>query len=185
MKTKDKIAAELFSVLRECNRWSVPVEFGKPNPKIRVWPAFHEGPRFGGIHWPTRTIWFPRFTQREDAPMALLHELSHVLSDIDPEFVDETRSGMLKFECVTARRLGLSWSSWMRDYTVSVPFDIMWSDLTTRERGDILRESHAEAVKDGILDANGRPTYRLPRGLARAIAQFRTSKLRNIGGIYA
>lgn len=166
--------AELSRVVRECQRWNVPIRSGKPSPSDRLWPDFHEGPRYGGIHWPTRTIWFPRNTLREDAPMALLHELSHILSDVEPDFVDETQSGMLAFEYATARRLKLSWSAWMRDYIVPAYLDVVWSELTTRERGEFLRDSHAEAVKDGILDVSGRPTYRLPMGLARAIAAPRS-----------
>jgi hypothetical protein len=156
--------------------------FGMPAPNARISPNFHEGPKFGGIYWPTRTIWFPRNTLREDAPMALLHELSHVLSDIDPDFVDETRSGMLMFEYATARRLKLSWSAWMCDYTVAAPFEFKWPELTTHERGELLRDSHKEAMRAGLLDADGRPTYRLPRGLAQAIATSHRSKRKHEGG---
>lgn len=183
--TQVRVKAELLRVVRECKRWNVRVRSGMPAPNDRLWPDFHEGPRYGGIHWPTRTIWFPHNTLREDAPMALLHELSHVLSDVEPEFVDETRSGMLMFEYATARRLKLSWSAWMRDYVVSAIIDdVTWSDLTTRERGELLRDSHIEAVKDGIIDINGRPTYQMPAGLAQAIAtQRQSNKLPGDGNV--
>lgn len=175
------VRRKLSRVVRECQRWGVPIRFGRPSPDDKIWPNFHEGPRFGGIHWPTRTIWFPRNTLREDAPMALLHELSHVLSDIDPEFIDETESGMLAFEYATARRLKLSWSAWMQDYAIQAPFDFVWPDLTTRERGELLRNSHVEAVKSGILDSVGKPTYRLPQNLARTIAMSHRPKRKHVG----
>ena len=164
---------ELARVVRECARWNVPILFGKPTAHERTMEDFHEGPRYGGIHWPTRTIWYPLDSTHKDAPMALLHELSHVLCDVEPELVDELESMMLKFEQSTARRLKLQWASWMEDYELHGLDGERWPDLTTAERGEILRHSMGNAVMEGILYADGRPTYMSPEGLVNARANWK------------
>jgi hypothetical protein len=163
--------AEFKRVLRYCERWGAPIRIGHVPTGLN---DFHEGPMYGGIDWLTRTIWWPA-----DAPMgadsasALLHELSHIVMDLDPEYVDEVESPMLAFEYYSARRLRLRWTDWMKNFRVdSVKPDHAWLELSTQERGALIAESLKEAIDCGILNQNGSPTYMQPYGLQLATGRI-------------
>lgn len=154
--------ANVAKVLRYCKRWRVPVILVDQDsrghgrlPDGREVADTHMGPSDGSICWPERTILWPR---SGGVAHALLHELNHVLMDVDPDEIDEVASGLLALDAYGSRALRLQgWSEWMARYTVD---STDWLDVTTHRRGKLLRASLADAVRLGLLDAAGRPTFR-------------------------
>lgn len=161
---------DTLRVLRYAERWGVRVvPAGGELRATDVAPLNF----FGGIHWPKRTIVFDFDTAADEGALSaclLAHELSHVLCGKDPCCVDEVGSSMLALDYYAARRLRLlDWSAWMYDYSTG---DGLWRGCTTRQRGQLIAQSLAEAVRSGLLDQRGRPTFNRsawapPRGAGR------------------
>lgn len=149
-------------VLRYIARWGVPViSSGQAVSTHRR--ATHGAPYgyIGGIHWPTRTIITQLRSPTKWEGCLLVHELSHVLVEHDPNTVDEVQSAMLALDYAGCRLLKLAWSSWMSEFVVN---DSHWSLMSLYDRQIALGYSRSRAIDQGLLDARGRPTYRrLPR----------------------
>lgn len=151
--------AGLVSVFRYIERWGVPV--------VSAGPVTHAAPYgyTGGIHWPTRTIVTPLIAQQVETGRRewawdgalLVHELSHVLVDENPDGVDEVESAMLALDYAGCRLLKLGWSEWMSEYEVAGRH---WSLMSRQARADALAISRREARERGLLDERGRPTFR-------------------------
>lgn len=114
----------------------------------------------GGIHWPTRTI----VTNLPDPSpwegCLLVHELSHVLVERDPNDVCEVTSAMLALDYAGCRLLKLAWSQWMEEYEVD---SLSWCLMSRTSKTAALDLSRTRARNLGLLDARGRPTYqRIP-----------------------
>jgi hypothetical protein len=164
-------------VVKYVKRWGVTLHFAEPPAEFRQWYDYHGGPVWGGIHWPTRSIfWEPRegrgvvypYQPGPDWPNGLLHELSHVLARESPEHINEVESEMLAFEYYSSRFLHLkSWADWMKNYVLS-PDGTEWPDTPTRYRGRCIKESLALAVKSGTMTESGKPTFVQPAWLKSA-----------------
>lgn len=171
MYSRRDIDRDMKKVVRFIERWGVRLELGRPSSMV----GFYEGPIMGGIHWPTRTIWWPwDEPANELSACALLHELSHVVVDESPDEVSEIHSAMLAFEHAAMRSLRLPWSMWMDNFHLDVvdtiaenePITkvklITWNELPSKERHDLLAESRAKAIESGLMTPNGRLTFTLP-----------------------
>jgi hypothetical protein len=164
---KRDIDGDVKKVVRFIERWHVPIRLGRPESSI----GFYEGPISGGIHWPTRTIWWPwDDSNHELSACALLHEFTHILVDEDPANVDEISSAMLAFESIAMRMLCLPWSRWMNRYHLDDTQTITWDELTTNERHELLATSRSKAIALGILSPSYRPTFTLPSSLQRILS---------------
>lgn len=161
---------EFQRVIWHAKRWGVEVRSGKP-PKFEEedgwWSSpFLNGPSFDdsfGIWLPERAIYWNTEIRTDSGatPNGLLHELAHVITGKPPDEVDEITSGMLAFEYRTSRALKLTtWRAWMQTYQVDANDSTMWLEASTRFRHKALVESFQGAVERGLLDANGKPTYR-------------------------
>lgn len=114
-----------------------------------------------GIWWPKRQIhWDPDLTDL--TPTGLVHELGHVLMGRPPDDVDEVGCGMLAWEFFAQKRLRLSsWAPFMKQYNAD--YDLVnhnmlwrrWSDLHTRRRHKVIKQSLKWAVKNGLLTPEG------------------------------
>jgi hypothetical protein len=149
---------ELARVTRECDRWGVPVHFAAPPDGAE---SLLSAPQhMAWIQWPQRVIWFDDI-DNDVAALGLLHELTHCVVGAHPSTVDEIYSGMLYLEWVTQRRLKLSrWSKWMEDYSLGGDRGDEWGDVSVRDKSRELAKSKQGAIKAGIVDHCGKPTYR-------------------------
>lgn len=109
----------------------------------------HYGPGIFSIHWPTRKIVEPitegpkRRLATDNDTWYLLHEMSHILVNVDPEEVDEIRSATLALDYYGGSYLGLEgWEKWMGSF---------------KER--LVAKSLAVAAETGLLTAQGAPTF--------------------------
>lgn len=101
---------------------------GTANLELRPdsFPFTHDGPGIFSIHWPTRTIVEPIATVAKRKRVAtdsdawyLIHEISHILLNVDPEEVDEIASAIIALDYHAGRHLGLTgWDDWMGDFTL-------------------------------------------------------------------
>ena len=100
-----------------------------------------------------------------EGPMSLLHELAHVVFSIPPGKIDEPGSGMLAMEYEAVRRLKIpGWSCWMRNYVVYVDrlaCSEEWRYITRNDRAGVLKDAREGAEAQGVLNKNGKPTYRI------------------------
>jgi len=162
----------LAAVFRYLARWGVPViHMDEPGHRVPIAQlggqrVTHDAPYgyAGGIHWPTRTI-VTALDGSDTSPKwegcLLVHELSHVLVEQEPDEVDEVGSAMLALDYIGCRLHKLAWSEWMEEYEVN---GRIWSMLSRQVRAEALAQSRAVAIHQGLLDEHGRPTYRrLPR----------------------
>lgn len=162
MSEQNVFTASVTKVLAYGQQWGVPIIIVDRNGlgypvqlDGHIVEDTHQGPSDGSICWPERTILWPRGGQ---VAHALLHELNHVLMDIDPDQIDEVSSGLLALDAYGSRLLRLSgWREWMASYSVD---DTEWLDVSTRQRGKLLRSSLSDAVRLGLLDPAGRPTFK-------------------------
>lgn len=139
-------------VLRECERWGVPVEHVDALPDDLV----HSPIISAGIAWPARRI----VLTKEIGPSAALHELAHCIVGIYPSRVSEIASGMLAFEWAMQQRLRLpDWNEWMSNYGGYSANE--WGQMGTHEKSELLIDSFVGAASCGILDSSWRPTYRM------------------------
>lgn len=149
---------DTLRVLRYAERWGVRVV--PAGGEFLVTDVASSLNFSGGIHWPMRMVVFDFDTAANEGAISaclLAHELSHVLCGKDPCCVDEVGSSMLALDYYAARRLRLlGWSAWMCDYVAG---DGLWRECTTRQRGLLIAQSLAEAVRSGLLDERGRPTF--------------------------
>ena len=154
---------ELFGrVLCECALWGVEVVQHAPanigacskQPESDTW-----------IEWPARVIYQP-----DPHPLALLHELGHAVSGIDPRSQrDEVGTGVFAFEVYEQRRLrlgedtmGEAWRLWMRTYGVWEPAvndTVSYFEASAAARDAELQLSLEAGVRLGVLQPDGSPTY--------------------------
>lgn len=139
-------------------------------------PYTHDGPGIFCIDWPSRSIVEPIATAKPRGRVAtegdtwyLVHEISHVLLNIDPTTVDEINSAIIALDHWSGRHLGLTgWDDWMEMFTLGPDLPEPWgSSLQNEEWGAVdaavhealLRRSLAYAVSAGLLTASGEPTF--------------------------
>lgn len=140
----------------------------------------HDGPGIFGIHWPTRKIVEPIATAPKRERVAtdkdtwyLIHEISHVLLNVDPEQVDESRSAMLALDYYAGRHLGLGgWEKWMSGFTldretlldngfteIQADLSLEWGEIDQATEDLLLSKSLKLAVDAGLLTKQGAPTF--------------------------
>jgi len=142
----------------------------------------HDGPGLFGIHWPSRTVVepFATFPKRERVATDsdtwyLIHEISHILVNVDPDDVDEVHSSMIAMDYYAGQHLGLSgWDDWMEDFTlpamemvardpgdqeVSLLRSCEWSDVDKTVQARLLERSLGDAIAKGLLTEDGTPTF--------------------------
>lgn len=146
-------------VLKEAQRWKVPVKFG-PAPKNLY--ASHAGPYGSRIFWKTGAIYAPLvwrdagFYEPGFYACALVHEISHVICGIKPSSIlDELESPLLATDYEMCRRLKLPWTDWQNESLG----DPCWSRLPLSNRRRMLRESRQHAELLGLLK-KGKPTFK-------------------------
>ncbi len=142
----------------------------------------HDGPGLFGIHWPSRKIIEPFATRPKREPVAtdsdawyLIHEISHVLLNVDPEEVDEISSAIIALDHHAGRHLGVAgWDGWMADFTLptmamvardpddqssSLLRSCEWKDVDAKVQAHLLEQSLGHAVAKGLLTEDGTPTF--------------------------
>ncbi len=138
-----------------CARWEVPLATGIIST--------HMGPGAFSIRWPSRTIieGAAGYDPDDDDAWYLLHELSHILIDKNPNKVSEPHSAMLALDFYGARHLKLKgWTDWMDTFGIGGERSYLtWPQLSTRERGALMKASLEDAVNLGLLTRKGRPTF--------------------------
>lgn len=95
-----------------------------PSREQRTWT--HDGPGIFSIHWPSRQIIEPIATVPKRGRVAtdgdrwyLVHEISHILVNVDPDDVNEIHSPMLAMDYYAGQHLGLSgWEDWMDSFVL-------------------------------------------------------------------
>ncbi len=140
----------------------------------------HDGPGIFSIHWPTRKIVEPitegpkRRLATDNDTWYLLHEMSHILVNVDPEEVDEIRSATLALDYYGGSYLGLEgWEKWMGSFTLDreilldngytkldAEFTAEWAELEEATKERLVAKSLAVAVETGLLTAQGAPTFK-------------------------
>lgn len=152
----------------------------EPPREQRTWT--HDGPGIFSIHWPSRQIVEPIATVQKRGRVAtdsdrwcLVHEISHILVNVDPDDVDEIHSPMLAMDYYSGQYLGLSgWADWMDDFTlpememVARPDEVgdipllrscEWGDVDKTVQERLLGESLGHAIAKGLLTEDGTPTF--------------------------
>ena len=138
----------------------------------------HDGPSVFGIHWPTRLIVGPLARTLTDADAwYLVHEISHVLINEDPDDVDEVHSAMIAMDYYAGQHIGLSgWESWMDDFALpemamvarrgvdevgDTPLlrSCEWKDVDAEVQAHLLEQSLGHAIAKGLLTEDGTPTF--------------------------
>lgn len=135
----------------------------------------HDGPGIFSIYWPTRKIVEPitecpkRRLATDSDTWYLLHEMSHILVNVDPEEVDEISSATLALDYYGGSYLGLEgWEKWMGSFTLGPGLPDPWGDsLQYEEWGAVddgvhealLARSLTRAVSAGLLTPDGAPTF--------------------------
>lgn len=165
-------------VLQEARRWGVPIriltEDGVSAGRKKRLLTDSPGTHFIGICWEEKYLWAgPNIRLDEALPFDLLHELMHIVIGVSPFAVEEIRSGMLALEHEASKRLRLSQrSAWMRDYNV-VPSSLgvqgdetRWPFASKKVRSAALWKSRQAAILRGLMTLDGRPTYKLPKGVS-------------------
>lgn len=139
-------------------------------------PYTHDGPGIFCIDWPSRSVVEPIATTKPRGRVAmegdvwyLVHEISHVLLNIDPARVDETNSAIIALDYWSGRHLGLmGWDDWMYMFTLGPDLPEPWgSSLQDEEWGAVepavhealLSRSLDYAVSAGLLTVSGEPTF--------------------------
>ena len=144
-------------------------------------PWTHDGPGIFAIHWPTRRIIEPLAEKPKRGRVAtdrdtwyLIHEISHVLLNVDPEQVDEARSSMLALDYYAGRHLGLGdgWDKWMDGFTldretlldngfteIQADLSLEWGEIDQATEDLLLSKSLLLAVDAGLLTKQGAPTF--------------------------
>ena len=167
--------APIFDLaLRYVRRWGIEVRLvpdGIPDYTSYPYGRFFSN-NHGIIEWPDRRIWWRLNYLNKEAPNELLHELGHCLDKDDPDTSEEATGPVLAFEYYSTRFLGLpGWSDWMYAYQIDVSPDkglVDWPKASTSVRHGFLQKSLSKAVQRGILTQDGKPTFRLPRGVRAA-----------------
>lgn len=142
----------------------------------------HDGPGIFSIHWPSRQIVEPIATVPKRGRVAtdsdrwyLVHEISHILVNVDPEDVDEVHSPMLAVDYYAGKHLGLSgWDDWMADFTLPEMEMVArsaevgdppllrsceWKDVDAKVQAHLLGQSLGHAIAKGLLTEDGTPTF--------------------------
>lgn len=145
-------------------------------------PWTHDGPGIFAIDWPTRTVIEPLATKPKRGLVAsdsdawyLIHELSHVLVNVDPDEVDEVQSAMLALDFYAGRYLGFSddeWEKWMADFTLDLGtleehgytrpdhyISLEWCEVDRATQERMLHGSLKLAAEAGLLSPQGDPTF--------------------------
>jgi hypothetical protein len=167
------VTEDFYRVLRYAHRWGVDVrieEYDVPDP----WPdGWTDAPSsMAHVEWPARRIWWsPSACDDSDAALALLHEVAHCVDPVSPDLTDEVEGPLLAFEFYSTRLLGITGRTvWMRRFGLGSAATKLghfgttdWRDISNRDRHTLIMQSLARAIEAGTLDAQGRPTYRLPK----------------------
>lgn len=153
---------------------------GTANLELRPdsFPFTHDGPGIFSIHWPTRTIVEPIATVAKRKRVAtdsdawyLIHEISHILLNVDPEEVDEIASAIIALDYHAGRHLGLTgWDDWMGDFTLPememverqghrLLSTCEWRDVGAKVQAHLLEQSLGHAIAKGLLTEDGTPTF--------------------------
>lgn len=174
----------LDKIRQYANDWGIKIHashFMELYPRGQV-PWTHDGPGIFAIHWPTRKIVEPWAIEPKPGLVAsdndvwyLVHEISHILVNVDPDDVDEVHSPMLAMDYYAGRHLGLSgWDNWMADFTLpememvarSVEVgdppllrSCEWKDVDAKVQAHLLEQSLGHAIAKGLLTEDGTPTF--------------------------
>lgn len=153
-RIRNRTPVTMVSAIRYAREWDVNVVV-QPDSLFTESTWTHPGPVSGGIHWPTRTIIWPIDDMDRSFIPAFIHELSHVLVDLNPNKISELDSPILALDHAALRFLGCSrlWSVWMSNF-------VDWPTLPTRQRHDHLIDSQLRAQSAGLLDDRNEPTFR-------------------------
>lgn len=136
----------------------------------------HDGPGLFSIHWPTRKIIEPIATEPKLGRVAtdrdvwyLIHEISHILLNVDPEEVIEGQSAIIALDYYAGRHLGLDgWERWMGEFTLEGGFPepigdslhgVEWAEISEEAKQTIIGNSLGQAAQAGLLTLEGVPTF--------------------------
>lgn len=153
------VTEDFYKVLLYCQRWGVEVKFDFPDyddmsglftSRVDLSHVMYT-PILRHIYWHDK--------KNECWSHWLLHELSHCLASKNPSCIDEPGSEMIAFEYYSTRYLKISgWTEFMADY--SLGDGRPWYYHSQEEKSIVLKRSLVKAMNAGLLDVNGKPTFR-------------------------
>lgn len=174
---KMKIVSDAFyRVMQEGKRWGISFEWCDDDKPEHIEGETLAPSLSARLIWPEmRILWDEdaRLASDEEAPLDLLHEISHCIVGVNPYKVNEPLSPMLWYEYVTAKNLGLSsvWDRWMEGYGVDTKeiravsgneedYSDTWHYLKPRQRKALLDNSKRIGIKHHLFKKDGvTPTY--------------------------
>lgn len=173
-----EIGQKLRRVIQEAKRWGVNVivvRKGTPSgwEYTDDWFSLvqdhdhRHGPQVPNLLFQGRTIIIKREgLTHETVAEATMHELAHIVVGDDPQTSDE-EGAIMGVEVEAHIRLKLDWKTWMNSYEG-------WHRWPATQRRDTVAGAKDKAIKAGLLDKRGKPTYRMvpvtppPSGFGRS-----------------
>jgi hypothetical protein len=164
-----------IAALRDyAERWGIPVLTEPPSRWVSKGPGpwsiatWHKNPRiFSDDASPSvcRVLW-----------AYLLHELAHVACPVPPDVANEF-SDTLGFEMLSIRHLGLSYEEYLEWFSstwgpikssegilhLEGSMDRTWVQVRPEVRKAVENDAKKLAIRRGLFDATGKPTYRIAR----------------------